>query len=231
MTFATYEQVAELRADIAQLKTVAAGNQRSTFLSALLAQSGVDGTITPGDIFTGLGFTGLFTGLGGGCGAALGIFASTVFHQSSEAAAGLIPLGAASGFLVGAVVVGWKLYKDYTFVAGPEMPAQEVISASECGKPISYPKKAGGFGFITLLPDVKISLIDKMIQETARLYFSNRSKDAKDKAFSKRKLGRPFGERVGQAQKILEQAGLIEDTANNTYLFTHRGRDWLAEYY
>jgi len=118
----------------------------------------------------------------------------------------------------------WDKTFDYLEKRNESETPTESIGDGEYGKAITYPK-ANGWDIVTLLPDVKTALIYEMIRETARLYFTTHSKDGKDKAFSKRKLGKPFGERIGQAQTILKQAGYIKDAANNTYLFTMRGRD------
>lgn len=231
MTFITYEQANQIIAEIGQLKsTVASNQQRGNFVNALLAQSGIDGSITPGDIFTGAGFVTMYTGLGTGCGASTGVLTNAIFHWGASSAGLFVRLGTAGGFLVGAAVVGWKLFKDYTFVPGPETPEEETETDAEYGLRIVC-KNDNTVTFLLLLPDVKRPIIEKMVRDTARLYWNAQGKEMlKQRAFSQRKTGKPFGDRLGEVKAILEKSGHVTPAPNSTYQFTPRGRAWLTDY-
>lgn len=85
--------------------------------------------------------------------------------------------------------------------------------------------------FLSLLPDVKRPLIERMVRDSARLYWNVEGKKVKEeRALSKRKIGAPFGDRLGEVKAILEKVGYITPAPNNTHQFTRRGRNWLIDH-
>lgn len=227
VSMATYEQITQLTADVARLNAAVSATQQRGFVHALLAQSGVDGSITPGDLFTGALFVGMFTVLGGGGGSAVGALASVTPWASGAIVAPLTTTGLAGGFLVGAGVVAWKLYQDYTYTPPLELPADETETNVKYGLPLTYREGRQDL-FLTLLPDVKRPLVEKMVRDTAQLYWKPK-KDGQ-RAFSQRKTGKPFGDRLADVKVILEKVKYITPAPNGTYQFTGRGRAWLTDY-
>ncbi len=70
-----------------------------------------------------------------------------------------------------------------------------------------------------------------MVRDTARLYWNAEGREVlRDRAFSQRKTGKPFGDRLGEVKSILDQVGYITPAPNNTHQFTARGRAWLTDY-
>lgn len=85
--------------------------------------------------------------------------------------------------------------------------------------------------FLLLLPDVKRPLVKQMVRDAARLYWGAGGRKTEDeRAFSQRKTGKPFGDRLGEVKAILEKAGHITPAKNNTHQFTLRGKNWLIDH-
>lgn len=185
----------------------------------VIGQTGVDGHITLGDVVKAFGVTGFFTIVTPVGTTGLGLCLNVL--SPSVPVFDFMQLGAGLGAMIGAVLGGVRLAKDYCYVPTDDNPAPEQKGPEPKGLRIFVRR-----GYSVLLPDVKRAIIEDMVEATARLYFSGGSKN-----FSKVHLGKPWGKHLNDAKKTLVKINYVRPVQNNTYVFTNAARQWLADYY
>jgi len=226
--YVTMEQVAQML-QMQRPASRSLASEIGAMVRDVVGQAGVDGHISLGDVLRSLGVTGFYTAVvpigTTGIGLSLNVFFPDVpiwdFTQ----------LGLGFGAVIGSWLGGKRLADDYRYTP----PSDQLPAPPSDGPDIFGLKIAISIGnrtiFRELLPTIKRGVIRKMVQDTAQLYFASGTHDGKKKNFSKRELGKPWGDRLGEAQVVLKECGYIEEIKNRTHLFTTAGRDWLADYY
>lgn len=225
--FATYEQVAEIAARLERIERAATAKP-STTLAQIVAQSGIDGRITLGDILTGSAAIGLVTFAG----LAIGTGAGIISHVANYPVDGP-QIGAALGMVVGGVAVGRRTLLDVWEQYTPDsLPvAADVSQPDRFGVDVEVIRRTGANSSQVLrgaiLPEMDTRLVVDMLRKVAQAHFYDR------KPFSKRGAGSHLGDNYAAVIEELLRLGLLTPAGkskNAGYKLTHEGREWLAGY-
>lgn len=224
--FVTYDQLAELTEAIGRIERAQATQRKPSALQALIAQSGVDGRITLGDLVTGA-FAIVLVTLSG---LAVGSGADIVFSLLSKPLPGP-QLGTAAGMIIGGFAVGRRTVRDIWTMPEPELIEQaEPLPAF--GLKVDVMSRTGpSSGTLLrglLMPEVPRERAAEMAREAARLMFGS-----KRLMFSKRGGGKPFGDFLPQVQEEMLRLGLLKAAGsgkNAGYALTPSGWEWLGRF-
>jgi len=228
--YITYEQAMTLIGGAQRPASRSLASEIGAMIRDVVGQTGVDGHISLGDVLRAFGVTGFYTivvptGMTG-----VGLIINVFWPDAPLW--DFTQLGLGLGAVVGSWLGGKRLADDYRFVPPVESVPQAPSNSDEYGLKIAV---AHGTKIIfpILLPAVKRVLIRQMVKDTAHMYFDCSTPDNKgaDKNFSKRALGKPWGDHLSDTQQILKECGHLVEAKNRTHLFTREGRDWLADYY